>query len=407
MKIAHIAFSYKEGGATIAAARLHEALLDAGVESRFFCVRQSLPGRHVVVVPQNRILRFLFKYATKITRNALKPFYKRAISLNFVSSGMARAIRAYDPDIVHIHWIFSETISWKELQSLDYPFVVTLHDLWFVNGLDPHPKFDRRFTEGFNKANSTFYERYLFAHKKAFVESKKVLFTAPSKWARGECEKSIIGRTKECYSISNIFNDKVFYFDAALRKAHAEFCLIFGCQHGTKNNMKGFDDIVASLKYLPKDVKDNLVIQVFGEASAPKVIEGVRIEFLGTIASADDLRIVYHQADCFAFPSRFETQGQTKFEALLCGLPVIAFNRSACAEGIVHQQNGYVAHDGDYEDFAKGIVWMYANFKRNGDNSEARKSISYVISQTFGVKAVLSAWLSVYKTATPPPPISI
>ena len=55
----------------------------------------------------------------------------------------------------------------------------------------------------------------------------------------------------------------------------------------------------------------------------------------------------------------------TKIEALLCGLPVITFDRTACAEGVVHGQTGWVAADGDLRGFAEGILHYHALFKKN------------------------------------------
>ena len=51
----------------------------------------------------------------------------------------------------------------------------------------------------------------------------------------------------------------------------------------------------------------------------------------------------------------------TKVEAMLCGLPVVAFDRTACAEGIVPQETGSVAET--VADFANELMLWYAKWK--------------------------------------------
>ena len=88
---------------------------------------------------------------------------------------------------------------------------------------------------------------------------------------------------------------------------------------------------------------------------------GIPTSFLGNVSSSSTLVSIYHDADVFAFPSRQETQGLVKREAMLCGLPVVAFDRTACAEGIVPQETGSVAES--IADFAKGLMFWHAKWK--------------------------------------------
>ena len=98
---------------------------------------------------------------------------------------------------------------------------------------------------------------------------------------------------------------------------------------------------------LSKKEKENSRLLIYGENGEPCLIEGIETEFLGVIHSPSQMIDVMKIADVFAFPSRAETQGMAKVEALLCGVPVVSFNRTACAEGISHRVNGWIAEDGD------------------------------------------------------------
>ena len=140
--------------------------------------------------------------------------------------------------------------------------------------------------------------------------------------------------------------------------------ILFGCKDGRSNPDKGFADLAQALALLPEEVKAKVVLKVFGESAAPCLTSGVRTEFLGRIDDPVRLKALYQEAACFAFPSTSETMGMTKLEALACGCPVVAFNRTACAEGIEHLNTGYVAKAGDYGDFARGLMWVLGRTMR-------------------------------------------
>ncbi|MCX8175013.1 MAG: glycosyltransferase [Candidatus Micrarchaeota archaeon] len=55
----------------------------------------------------------------------------------------------------------------------------------------------------------------------------------------------------------------------------------------------------------------------------------------------------YNAADCFVFPSSFETQGLSALEALSCGKPVCALDDTPMSEFIIEGRNGYVFSDAE------------------------------------------------------------
>jgi 1,2-diacylglycerol 3-alpha-glucosyltransferase len=56
----------------------------------------------------------------------------------------------------------------------------------------------------------------------------------------------------------------------------------------------------------------------------------------------------YNAADCFVFPSSFETQGLSALEAMACGKPVCALENTPMSELIVEGRNGF-AFSGEEE----------------------------------------------------------
>lgn len=379
MTVVHIGYLYglrNTGGAAIASTRLHLALLANGVDSHYVCVRKREDGPHVHELPQG-LARRLFLSSAKLLRGVwkLSP-RRRSTSLNLVPlSGLERLLAKLRPDVVHVQWLNADVMSFEQLGRLrkafpNVRFVVNLHDFFMINAIDAHPGADRRYLDGFLKNDATWLERWLFARKMRAIKalaapasggcSRPLAFVGPSEWVTDCCRRSIIGKGTPAYAIPNLISPR-FASDASLRRAHPRFVVLFGAFGGRKNWSKGFDDLARALALLPQTVKENMELRIFGEEAEPCETEGVLTRFLGDIASPSKLVAIYHDADVFAFPSIQETQGMTKVEAMLCGLPVVTFDRTACADGIVPQETGSVAES--IADFAKGLMFWHVKWK--------------------------------------------
>jgi glycosyltransferase involved in cell wall biosynthesis len=166
---------------------------------------------------------------------------------------------------------------------------------------------------------------------------------------------------------------------------------------GTRNPLKGFNDLIAVLRGLPPEVKPNVECHVFGEKAKDWLCDGVVIHYLGCVNSVPEMVRIYHSADLLALPSRHETQGQTKLEALACGLPVVTFDRTACAEGIVHKTNGWVAADGDFESFKDGILWCAEQAKAVATVNAWRQQISDAAAENYGARGVVPQFINLYQ----------
>lgn len=363
MTVVHISYIYGEkntGGAAIAATRLHKALLDGGYDSQYICIKQMEEGENVYVLPKGW-RRKMFFFLTKVIRGFWKlTSYRKSISLNVVPLwGLEKLLRSLKPDLIHVQWLNADVVSYEQIARLPYSVIFNLHDLFIINALEPHPFSDQRFIEDFNKGNSSYLERYLFMRKKNMVEKLNASFIGPSYWVCNQCRTSIIGRNRSVTEVSNMVHPIFFNSDSTKKINNDKFVILFGAFGGRQNRYKGFDELTLALRLLPEKVKAQSILKIYGEVSESGYTEGVETMFLGQIDSPEKMVEVMNSSDVFAFPSRAETQGMTKVEALLCGVPVVAFDRTACSEGILHKGNGWIANDGDSASFAKGIEFFY------------------------------------------------
>lgn len=370
MTVVHIAYKYgtlaQGGGATIAATLLHKALLEQGVDSHYVCVHVLEEGPNVHRLPRG-VLRGLFLALTKVTRCMWKFTPKRrTIPLNAIPLfGLKRLLRKLNPDIVHLQWLNIDVCSFGQLASLPYKMVFNLHDFFMLQPEYWYPYEDRRFITGLTRRNSTWLERWMMGRKQRLVARRASAFVGPSEWICGMCRQSVVGRNRPAYAISNVI-DPVFLAEGSgsdMRRANARFAILFGGYGGRGNRQKGFADLVRSLALLPDETKASCELRILGEAADPCVTEGVQTTFLGIQTRSGAVRDVYRSVDVLAFPSLLETQGLMKAEALCCGVPVVVFDRSACAEGISQGENGWIAGDGNVASYAEGLQFFFSRWK--------------------------------------------
>ena len=88
-----------------------------------------------------------------------------------------------------------------------------------------------------------------------------------------------------------------------------------------------------------------------------KLPSGVR--FVGPVGP-ESLRELYRESDVFVFPSFFEGFGLVILEAMACGLPVIASDRSAGPD-ILDDACGRVVTAGEVEPLTESLHWFAAN----------------------------------------------
>lgn len=398
MRVVHLSYYYgnNTSGAPIAATRLHQALLRAGVESHFICMAKRGEGENVHLLPRSKLGQLFYYLFPRGCWVLSKFLFGKMYMPNLIPlKGLERTICEIKPDVVHIHFIGQDMVSYAQLEKLGAPAVITLHDLSLFNAVEAHPGEDVRFVDGFTRQNSSWIERWLFNRKRHLIEMLKPRLIGPSDWVCSMARKALIGRELAADCVFNIV-DPVFAYDVNLRQRTDRFTILFGAYGGRRARYKGWEDLASALALLPKEVKAKSEVFVFGESAEVTEVGGVKVRFLGAINDPKELREIHHAADVFAFPSKHETQGMVKIEALLDGLPVLAFKRTGCAETIEHKVNGWIAPDGDIAKYAKGIE-HYFNLWQRGELDDIRSSIAERARAVFAEDDILRKTLAVYE----------
>ena len=376
MRIVHINFDAGlTGGATIAMRRIHRALMQHDVDSLIVC--RMLPdiagSRSVPRGLWGRTMLFGWRVLMKLTAGCCR-------STGLVYTGLCKTINSLHPDAVILHWIQNDTISVSELRKIKAPVFWFHHDLWPIRGVTAY--------EWFNvPPRLEWLDRLAKWNKQriARLMGNRVVPVCASRWVSDEICKS--GMYEHEPVVIPLPLDEVFR--PGVRTPGHKFRILNGAQGGLDAGIKGGDRLLSALHLISEVEKQDMEVVIFGSEGKEIIQSGVPIRFVGRL-HGEALAQAYRDADVFAFPSRQETFGQTKIEALACGTPVVAFDETACAEGIEHKKTGWIASPDNIAGYAEGIRYFYHAWKSgNAVRVEPRTQ--------YGATVVAEQWLKMIR----------
>ena len=349
MRILHINYDAAiTGGASIAMIRMHRALIAEGHESLILCrVKAEESGSNAVKIA------WFWHLCISIGKVLMKLLSGCCHSCGLLPTGVASKINKINPDIVVLHWLQSDTIAICELLKIKAPIVWYHHDLWPIRGITAH--------EWFPVPKRLVWLDKLARWNKRRVAremGKRLVPACASKWVARQIEASGM------YAVAPVVLPLPIdpCFTPGKRRLDGRFRILNGARGGFESGLKGGDRLLGALRMIPQSEKDDMELVVFGADGSEETREGIHVHYVGKLFG-EELAQQYRDADVFAFPSRQETYGQTKLEALACGTPVVAFDETACAEGIEHKKDGWVAPADDIADYAEGIRWFFNKWK--------------------------------------------
>ncbi|WP_319558025.1 glycosyltransferase family 4 protein [Thiomicrorhabdus sp.] len=371
MKVLHVSSSDIKGGAARAAYRLHEALLQSGVDSQML-VQSKASGDYCVIGPASKFEKGIGLLRPAVDAFPLRKYKNRSQTFFSISwlpfSTVVKKINEIKPDIVHLHWICGGLLPISDLEKIKAPIFWTMHDMWPFTGGCHYTEGCEKFSRhcgtcpvlGSEKQKDLSYK--VFEKKdKSYRDIESMHILGVSQWLIEEAKKSHLFQGKKVSWLPNPINTRVF-FPVRQSIARELLCLpsdkklvLFGAMGGDSDPRKGFDELASALNYLADDIE----LIIFG-SKEPKNRQEFRqnTHYLGHIYDDVTLKILYSAADVMVVPSLQEAFGQTATEAMACGTPVVAFNATGLIDIVDHKVNGYLARPYESEDLARGISWV-------------------------------------------------
>jgi glycosyltransferase involved in cell wall biosynthesis len=389
MRILHVNTSTK-GGAGIACLRLHEALLNSGLDSKVLALTNLNSDSFVksfrptqkssAKIPQTIAQRLndkLHRLAVelwlskprppdadpaRVERERRKAFIaSRPKGLDWFSypdTGLdiTESDEYQWADIIHLHWV-ADFLDWESFFLKNTkPLVWTLHDQNpFLGG----QHYAERFL-GINSigepqprmlSSSEIDEETRVKTRKqlAVVNASDIHVVSPSSWLYNEAKKSeLLGRFTH-YRIPNHFPASVFKpwdksFCRSILGIPDERMVILFVADSIEVGRKGFPFLQRAISYLDEDSTIRpLLCSVGRQTSIASSLD--RIE-LGHVTDERLMAMIYASADVFLIPSLEDNLPNTMIESILCGTPVIGFPSGGIVDAIGEQfENGYICDE--------------------------------------------------------------
>ncbi|ADO84439.1 glycosyltransferase [Ilyobacter polytropus] len=381
MKIVHINTSDMNGGAAIAAHRLHLSMLKQGIDSKMLVLTKSSDELNIKPAIDGDFEKHIFSKIRIIREKLIFNKYKNRENPIMFSSGKYGIDISQHPyikeaDIILLHWINGGYLSLEsiaKLGKLGKKTRWTLHDMWAFTGGCHYANDCKNYEKKCGNCSilKTNKEkditRKIWKKKEKIFKELDIEIITCSNWL-GECAKnSSLLKNKKIIVQANVLDTNIF------KSLDKEFCkkvlnldnekqyICFGAINSTGDLRKGWKYLNEALILLDKEnpkLKEKVELLVFG-ASHGNDIEKLpfKTKFLGRVYDESTLALIYNSARIFVAPSLEDNFPNTVNESIHCGIPTISFNVGGLPDMISHKENGYLAKYKDVKDLIEGIKW--------------------------------------------------
>lgn len=407
MKILTINYSDINGGAAIAAYRLHRALLAAGHDA-LMLVQVKETDDPTVIGPKSKFGKLKGMLRPEIDKYIINRYKNRSHTLFSPGwlpfSHITEIIEDINPDIVHFHWVANAFFPIKDFAKIKKPVVWSLHDMWAFTGGCHYDEECGKYQDACGscpvlntqKKKDLSY-RLLKKKKHSYAGIRNLTIVGLSKWMAESAKSSYLFKDRKVVNIPNTIDTKVIRpIDSItarqlLRLPQGKKLVLFGAMNATSDPRKGFKELTAALSVLNEP---NMELVIFGSS---KPAEGSPFSFpayyMGKIRDELTMQLLYSAANVVVVPSLQENLSNVIVESLACGTPVVGFDIGGNGDMIVHQHTGFLAKPFDPESLADGIYWAIHHLLDNQISINAREKAV----KTFDRSVVVPQYVALYE----------
>jgi len=372
MKLIHLSTRDVEGGAAIAASRMHVAFLQAGYDSELWVAHKSGHLSATRAVRQGQLTELRRARALRLETNLRRRHQgcsTEMISLNLAVDSVVAKVGKQNPDVVLVHWTGNSFIRPESLACLSCPVIQVLHDMWPITGVE-------HYTEDFEGVESgvpslvdtstaafrALSRKMMLRKRRAYGQIGTLGFWADSQWLGELAGASFVGN-------GNPSSDFVYPIDTQTfrlfpREQAREILglsqdasLVLAGADSLDNPRKGVDCLIEAMKVSKSRGSAFECVCLGNGGQAFSDHAGIPVHRMGYLSDPLSLSLVYSAVDVTATPSRQEAFGQVCQESMVCGTPAGAFDTGGHREQIAHRETGYLACCYEAEDLADGLSW--------------------------------------------------
>lgn len=355
MKVLHIT-STDDGGAGLCCLRIHQSLLNLGIESKVVTLRNT---KHVLEEYEfgfyrDRISKIWSKVLRKVglsitERNKLMKLMEEN---GAIYSSPVSPINLLDckwvkwADVIHLHWVCNYLDIPSFMRGVSKPVVWTLHDENFFYGIAHY--------SGALLAEHPLEKHYAHIKREALGHVDKLGIVLLSDYFQNKFRNNKLLSGREVRVINNPVNAKAFVpilKSEARKMLHiAEDDIIFAfTAFDINDERKGLDVLSQAIAEIR-----NPRIRILAIGGNCESIERTNVISIGMRKGTTAMSAALSAADYYAMPSMQEAFAQSPMEAMACGLPVVVYPVSGTSE-LVTEQNGVICEDFTLAALTKGI----------------------------------------------------
>ncbi len=411
MRILHISASDTRGGAARGSYWLHQALREAGVDSLMLVGRKYSGDERVVPLAgaTARVQEWVRGSLDQLPLSGYRKTEESFWTVGWVPRGLAGAVKALRPDIVHLHWIGGGFLPVKALAGLAAPVVWTLRDMWAFTGGCHYTAGCGGYRTGCGRcpqlgsARENDISRLIWRQKSKAWAGLDLWLVPVSNWLADCVKRSSLFADVPVTVIPNGVDSRRFRpvppaeARAAWGLSPDKRYVLFGAIGALSDERKGFGRLVEATDVLAASRgQPPTELLVFGDI-APDMSPpmGLKTHFLGHIDDDAQLARLYAGADVMVAPSLQEAFGKTVVESMSCGTPVVAFANGGPQDIVSHRENGYLARPFEAADLANGINWCLDSKDRT---DELGRRARHHVKKKFDMGVVVRRYCDLYET---------
>ena len=369
---------------------IHQYCKEQGHDSRIlYAIGES--NDPDVVNYENKLFNFI--------RRGLRKFLGKKSRFAILSTlSLIKKIKAYNPDLVHIHVIHHGYLYYEMLLEFlatkKIPTVFTAHDMWFftggcyyysVVGCDGFLKECKNCPKSTDELDcpKSATTRCLKKKLNLFSRFERLSFVSVSPWVCTEMKKSQLSKYPQYVVMNSV--DNVAYVPFRTKKNEKFTIIGVAASWDERKGLKRFFELADILG----DKCDIVLVGAVNsdlKSSAPE-----NITLYGYTKNVDELYDLYSKSDLHVSLSFEETFGLTFVEAALSGIKSLGYNSTAIP-GVLEKTHGFIIDNHTVAAVASKIEGLVCNRELCVVTKEEYEDIK----RYFSVDRMSAEYLEVY-----------